>query len=65
MRVFEHMVGPDARDPLTGTMSVEQLPTNYTQFLDGTALRGAQIGVVRSISDVPFADPEVLEIYER
>ena len=65
MRIFEHMVGPDVRDPLTGTIPPGQLPANYTQFLDGAALRGARIGVVRSISDVPFADPEVLEIFER
>ena len=66
VRLFEHMVGPDARDPLTvGLAAGPPPPANYTQFLDGGALQGARIGVLRSVSDVPFADPEVSEIYER
>lgn len=59
------MVGYDARDPLTNESQYFKLPANYTQFLDRTALRGARIGVIRSISDVPFADPEVLAVFEK
>ena len=58
------MVGYDVQDPLTGESLGHKLPANYTQFLDSRALRGARIGVLRSMSDVPFADPEVLDVYE-
>ena len=63
VRVFEHTVGYDAGDSQTSLAANRTLPTNYTQFLDAGGLRGARLGVVRSITDVPFADTEVLALF--
>ena len=62
--MFEHMVGYDAADNQTQLALNQTLPGNYTQFLNAGGLRGARLGVVRSISDVPFADPEVVTLYQ-
>ncbi len=62
--MFEHMVGYDAADNQTQLVQNQTVPGNYTQFLVVGALRGARLGVVRSISDVSFADPEAMALYQ-
>ena len=62
--MFERMVGYDAGDPQTGLAVNRTLPTNYTQFLAADGLLGARLGVVRSITDVSFADAEVMALYD-
>ena len=64
VRVFEHMVGYDPGDAQTGLAANRTLPANYTQFLTADGLRGARLGVVRSITDVSFADAEVMALYD-
>lgn len=59
------MVGLDDADHLTHVLRGEPPPGPYTRFLNASALAGARIGVMRSISDVPSADPEVSAIFER
>jgi hypothetical protein len=34
-------------------------PTDFVSLLDGDALQGARIGVLRSVSNTPNADPEI------
>ncbi|KAI7836709.1 hypothetical protein COHA_009485 [Chlorella ohadii] len=65
VRVFEGMVGPvDPADPLSRLLQNVSLPTNFTQFLNATALKGVRIGVFRQISQLPGADPEILGLFE-
>jgi len=64
VRVFEHMVGYDAGDAQTGLIANRTLPTNYTQFLAADGLRGARLGVMRSITKVTFTDAEVMALYD-
>ena len=40
------------------------LPSNYSQFLDESALEGAVVGVFDSIAYQPQADCEVQSIFE-
>ena len=64
VRVFQHMVGYDVGDAQTGLVANRTLPINYTQFLTVDGLRGARLGVVRSITNVTFADAEVMALYD-
>jgi len=52
------MKGVDGADPATAAQ-VGHVPANYTQFLDGNALRGARIGVWRQGTYDPEVNPEV------
>ena len=65
VKLFEQMIGYDAQDNLTNTITQNPPPAKYTQFLDASALTGARIGVIRSISNVPFADSDTLSIFEQ
>lgn len=47
-RVFDVMVGHDARDPLTYAWSVARAPHSYLGSLVPDALKGLRIGVVRN-----------------
>ena len=54
------MAGPDARDPATRS-SARRGRTDYTAFLDPNGLKGARIGVARSLFGT---DPRVLALME-
>jgi amidase len=56
------MTGVDSNDPATQAQ-VGNAHTDYTQFLDGTALNGARIGVWRE--GTFGVDPQVDELMER
>ncbi len=62
-KIMEVMVGYDAKDSVTKN-SEGKTPDNYTQFLQKDGLKGARIGVLRTLSnDNP--DPEILALFEK
>jgi Asp-tRNA(Asn)/Glu-tRNA(Gln) amidotransferase A subunit family amidase len=61
--VLEVIAGTDPADPAT-TASQGKFPDNYRQYLDEEGLRGARIGVIRSMFDEQSTDPRVLELME-
>ncbi|HEY5603147.1 MAG TPA: amidase family protein [Gammaproteobacteria bacterium] len=63
-RVFNVIDGFDPADPET-QQSKGKLPDDYLVYLKKDGLHGARIGVLRSISDMPDADPEVIELFDR
>jgi len=58
--VLSAIVGPDPRDRMTDA-AAEHEGTDYTQFLDADALRGARIGVERSYFGVEPAVDELMQ----
>lgn len=40
------------------------LPANYTQFLDPAGLRGARVGVLRQVSELPGTHPAIAALFE-
>lgn len=62
-RLLEVMVGYDPADPIT-RYSSGRLPINYTQYLDKRGLRGARIGVFRTLSE-RNPDPQVKALFEK
>ncbi|ARS35634.1 amidase family protein [Pontibacter actiniarum] len=62
-RVLEVIAGYDPADPLT-RHSQGKMPLNYQQYLDRNGLKGARIGVLRTLSeDTP--DPQVKALFEQ
>ncbi|MFD2513505.1 amidase family protein [Pontibacter locisalis] len=62
-KVLEVIAGYDPADPLT-KHSQGKVPQNYTQFLDKDGLRGARIGVFRTLSEKD-PDPQVKVLFEQ
>lgn len=63
-RLLEVIAGPDPGDPLTAA-SAGKVPTEgYVASLGPDGLQGARIGVLRTVSDTPSADPEILALFE-
>jgi amidase len=62
-RILEVIAGYDSNDPTT-RYSQGKVPQNYTQFLDRDGLKGARIGVLRSLSDKD-PDPQVKALFEQ
>jgi Asp-tRNA(Asn)/Glu-tRNA(Gln) amidotransferase A subunit family amidase len=63
--VFDTLAGPDPNDPVTGA-SVGRLPgRGYASFLSANGLRGARIGVLRSVLDPKTADAGVVQLFDR
>ena len=63
--VFDVIAGPDPKDPVT-TASRGKLPAHgYTSVLAADGLRGARIGVLRSVLDPTTADPEIIRLFDR
>ncbi|MBS1856939.1 MAG: amidase [Acidobacteria bacterium] len=62
-RVFQVVVGPDPRDPVTAQAGAH-LPRDYVAALDRNGLRGATLGVLRQAYERPTADPEVMSVFE-
>lgn len=60
-RVLEVIAGYDPADPLT-QYGAEQIPNNYTQFLQTDGLEGARIGVLRALSDAD-PNPEIRDLF--
>jgi len=65
---------PDPRDPATGDVPLgwrgtgqtrpNNIPTDYTQFVRADGLRGAHIGVVRPVSFINNATPQMLAAFD-
>lgn len=62
-RILEVIAGYDSNDPIT-RYSQGKVPQNYTQYLDKEGLKGARIGVLRSLSDKD-PDPQVKALFEQ
>ena len=63
-RVFSVVAGFDPADAYTETVR-DRPQLNYTDYLDSNGLRGAKLGVLRSLVDTEDADPEVTRIFEQ
>ncbi|MDX5421598.1 MAG: amidase, partial [Hymenobacteraceae bacterium] len=62
-KILEVIAGYDPADPLT-RHSQGKVPQNYTQFLVKDGLKGARIGVLRTLSDKD-PDPQVKALFEQ
>lgn len=63
--VFDVIAGPDPNDPVTAA-SKGKLPAHgYASFLSKDGLRGARIGVIRSVLDPKTADRDVVRLFDR
>lgn len=62
-RLLEAMAGYDPADPLT-TYSQGKIPKSYLPSLDKNGLRGARIGVLRTLSE-RSPDPQVKALFEQ
>lgn len=62
-KVLEVIAGYDPGDPLT-IHSKGKVPENYTQFLQANGLKGARIGVLRTLSE-RNPDPQVKALFEQ
>jgi amidase len=58
--LLEALSGVDERDPATRA-STKRAQANYTRFLNPDGLRGARIGVARSMAG---SDPRILKIFD-
>jgi Asp-tRNA(Asn)/Glu-tRNA(Gln) amidotransferase A subunit family amidase len=63
-RLFSVLAGYDPSDPVTAA-SIGKLPTDYTTFLVKNGLKRARIGVLRTLSDTPTTDPQVLALFNQ
>jgi len=63
--VFDVIAGPDPNDPATEA-SNDKLPAHgYASSLSNDGLRGARIGVIRSLLNPKTADPDVARLFDR
>ncbi|WP_324676935.1 amidase family protein [Hymenobacter sp. GOD-10R] len=62
-RLLEVMAGYDPADPLT-KYSEGKIPKSYQQYLDKNGLKGARIGVLRTLSERD-PDPQVKVLFEQ
>jgi amidase len=62
-KVLEAMAGTDSKDPIT-SFSEGKIPTNYAQFLQKDGLKGARIGVFRTLSEKD-TDPEISSLFNQ
>lgn len=63
VRVLEVTAGYDPEDPLT-KYSEGKIPANYSQFLIKDGLKGARIGVFRTLSEKDV-DPEISALFNQ
>ncbi|MFC3879741.1 amidase [Algoriphagus namhaensis] len=62
-RVLQVMTGIDSKDPLTAN-SEGKVESNYVQYLDEEGLKGARIGVFRTLSEND-PDPEISALFNQ
>ncbi len=61
--VLDVIAGHDPADPVTASARDHRV-ARYSDYLDGEALSGARIGVVRQISNTETADSEILQRFD-
>jgi Asp-tRNA(Asn)/Glu-tRNA(Gln) amidotransferase A subunit family amidase len=61
-KVLEVLAGNDPKDPITN-FSEGKIPENYSQFLEKDGLKGARIGVFRTLSE--NSDPEISALFNQ
>ncbi|MBE9540511.1 MAG: amidase [Proteobacteria bacterium] len=62
-RILEVIAGYDPDDAVTQN-SRGRIPSSYTQFLDKNGLKGARIGILRTLSEKDV-DPEIHALFEQ
>ena len=62
-RVFNVVAGYDPADPYTED-GMDRKEADYTEFLEGTGLEGARIGVMRELVDPEATDTAIARIFE-
>src|SRR5213593_1585074 len=63
--LLDVMVGYDPEDPITA-LGVGHVPASYTEYLDGTGLQGARLGILReSMGQISEPDTEDFAIVTR
>lgn len=62
-KVLEAITGTDIKDPIT-SFSEGKIPENYSQFLEKDGLKGARIGVFRTLSE-SNVDPEISVLFHQ
>ncbi|MBU1822749.1 MAG: amidase [Bacteroidetes bacterium] len=62
-RILEVIAGYDPADPIT-KYSEGKVPQNYTQYLRKDGMKGARIGILRTLSDKD-PDPQVKALFEQ
>jgi amidase len=62
-RILDLIAGYDPLDPITRN-SEGKIPNGYLQFLQKDGLKGARIGVLRTLSEAD-PDPEIKELFEK
>ena len=63
-RILDVIAGQDPADPVTA-LSRGKVPASYMDSLDPKGLRGARIGVLRTLIEPDEVDPEILELFEQ
>ncbi len=64
VKVFQVIVGEDARDPVTVAAKGRPIP-DYSKSLDKNGLKGAVIGVLHEAYERDSTDPEIVQIFRR
>ena len=64
VKVFQVIVGEDARDPATAAAKEHAIP-DYSKSLDRNGLKGAVIGVLHEAYERDSTDPEIVQIFMR
>ncbi|MFN3997410.1 amidase family protein [Algoriphagus sp.] len=62
-KVLEAIAGVDSKDPIT-SFSEGKIPENYSQFLDKDGLKGARIGIFRTLSE-SNPDPQIAALFNQ
>lgn len=63
-RIFTVVAGYDPNDPFT-ELGKGRREDDYTAFLQADGLKGARIGILRSLVDTEDADAEVITVFEQ
>jgi len=62
-RLLGIIAGYDPADPVTQAAE-GNIPSDYTAYLDEDGLRGARLGVLRTLSNSPTADSEIAALFD-
>jgi amidase len=63
--VFDVIAGPDPEDLVTAASKAKMPAHGYASLLSNDGLRGARVGVIRSVLNPKTADPDVVRLFDR